>query len=365
MIDPDRFARRGRGAVSTRAGRFEPRQLESVDDGWGTLAEALADPLARRGPRTTITPEHPKTIIRSNDSPDVGFDRSINPYQGCEHGCIYCYARPTHTYLGLGAGLDFETKLFSKPDAASLLRRELSKPGYEPKTIVLGTNTDCYQPAERALRITRGLLEVLEETGHPIGVITKSRGVVRDGDVLARMAKRGLARVAVSVTTLDPALSRTLEPRAAPPSGRLDAIRALSEAGVPVMAMVAPIIPGVTDAEIEGILQAVAEAGARSAGRILLRLPQEVGGLFEEWLAEHRPLRARHVLDLVRQCRDGALSSSAFGTRMRGTGPYADLIHRRFEVAARRHGLDGPLPALDATQFRAPVLSGGQLRLFG
>ncbi len=360
-LDPNLRLRRGRGAVSSRPGRYEPRAREAFDDGWGTLDEVRAD----GAPRTHVQPEHPRRIISRNDSPDLGFDRSLNPYQGCEHGCVYCYARPSHAYNGLGAGLDFETRIFSKPTAPALLRAELSAPGYAPETLVIGGNTDPYQPAERLLGITRGVLQVLDAFGHPTGLITKGRGILRDLDVLASMASRDLVRVAVSVTTLDPLLSRTLEPRAAPPEARLAVIRRLLEAGVPVIAMVAPVIPAVNDAEIESILAAVVDAGAQSAGYVLLRLPREVGPLMEEWLDAHLPLRRDHVLELVRQCRGGGLNQAEFGTRMRGTGPYAALIAKRVELARKRLGIMASPAPLARHHFAVPPKPGDQLPLFG
>lgn len=346
--------------MSARVGRYESAGRELFDDGWGSIEEVVEE----GGPRTHVQPEHPRKIISRNNSPDIGFDRSLNPYQGCEHGCIYCYARPSHAYNGLGAGLDFETRIFSKPSAPALLRKELSARNYRPDTLVIGGNTDPYQPVERMLGITRGVLEVLNEFGHPTGLITKGRGVLRDIDLLSSMAERNLARVAVSVTTLDPALSRRLEPRAASPAARLKVIEKLSDAGVPVVVMLAPVIPAVNDAEIESILTAVADAGARSAGYVLLRLPLEVAPLFDEWLEEHLPLRREHVLELVRQCRGGGVYQAQFGTRMRGTGAYADLIAQRFALAKRRNGF-GPIEKLSREHFAVPPKAGDQMNLFG
>jgi DNA repair photolyase len=339
---------KGRGAESNPTGRFEKRQLVPLHP------EDVADPEWMPPVlQTEVIPEATRHIITTNDSPDVSFDRSINPYKGCEHGCIYCFARPTHAYLGLSPGLDFESKIFSKPDAPALLRKELSKRGYRCEMIALGANTDPYQPVERELEITRGILEVLAEHRHPVGIITKSHLVVRDLDILGEMARESLAAVFVSITTLDPELARRMEPRAATPSRRLDAVRELSQAGVPVGVLASPMIPGLNDAELEGILEAAAAAGARSAGYVLVRLPHEVKDLFEEWIRAHYPTRADHVLHLVRECRGGALYDSTWGVRMRGTGPVAELIERRYEIATRRLGLTDR-PSLDVTRFRVP-----------
>jgi DNA repair photolyase len=345
-------ALKGRGALSNPAGRFDRTELEGVDDGW--YAEELPDSIA-----VTVEIDHARTVISTNDSPDVGFDYSINPYRGCEHGCIYCYARPSHAYLGLSPGLDFETRLFYKPDAASLLRKELSRPGYVCKPIMLGANTDPYQPVEKRLGVTRSILEVLAEHHHPVSVITKSALVVRDLDLLAPMARERLAGVAVSVTTLDPEVKRTLEPRTAAPAARLRAIRALTEAGVPVGVMVAPVIPAITDHELEAILEAAAEAGAKCAGYVLLRLPYEVKDLFREWLTEHHPLRAKHVMSLVNDLRGGRDNDPNFGSRMRGTGPLAELLRKRFTVACRRLGLNSLRTFdFDTTRFMPPRRAG-------
>ncbi len=366
-------ARKGRGAVSNPAGRFEKFHADPFDDGWGEAGggEAGDAPPARA---TTVTPEITRAIITTNDSPDVPFDRSINPYKGCEHGCIYCYARATHSYLGLSPGLDFETKLFSKPDAARLLREALADPSYRCEMIALGSNTDPYQPIERDLRITRGILEVLAEHDHPVGIVTKSNLVLRDLDLLAPMAAKRLAHVFLSVTTLDRELARRMEPRAPTPERRLEALRALREAGVPCGVLAAPMIPGLNDAELERILEAAADAGARWAGYVLLRLPNEVKDLFAEWLEAQYPLRAAHVLGLVRATRGGKLNEPAFGSRMRGTGEYAELLRRRFAVTARRLGLDGRPEPLVTTRFRAAAArsasapassrAGSALRLF-
>ena len=307
--------------------------------------------------------EKPRTIITRNESPDISFDRSINPYRGCEHGCVYCFARPTHAYMGLSPGLDFESKLFAKPDAARLLEKELAKEGYQPRTIAIGTNTDPYQPIEKQYRIMREVLEVLEAHGHPVGIVTKSALVVRDIDILSRMAERGLAKVALSVTTLDRHLARNMEPRAATPTKRLEAIRQLTEAGIPTSVMVAPIIPGLTDQEIERILDSARNAGAREAGYVLLRLPLEVAPIFKDWLLRHYPDRYRHVMSLVRSMRDGKDYDSEWGKRMKGSGPYAWQIGRRFEIAARKLGLNVEKRPLRTDLFVAPERAGKQLML--
>ncbi len=354
---------RGRGALSNPANRFENRSLEPFDDGWATL-DGLTDlpPLP-----TTLTRDSSRTAIAWNNSPDIGFDRSINPYRGCEHGCVYCYARPSHAYLGYSAGLDFETKLVFKPDIGALLERELRKPGYECRPIALGSNTDPYQPVERTLKLTRTVLEVLERHGHPASIVTKSAGVLRDLDILQRMAARGLIRVFLSVTTLDAALARRMEPRAATPERRLAAIAALSQAGVPAAVLAAPMIPGLNDCELERILERASRAGARHAGYVLLRLPHELRGMFEAWLAEHYPDRARHVLSLIRETRGGALNDSQFGTRFEGKGVYADLLAKRFARAARQWGFE-ERSALETRHFTVPSsaspASAPQLSLF-
>jgi len=345
--------RRGRGAVSNPAVRFESTSRDSFDDGWGGI-EDLVDlpPLP-----TTVLRDASRSAMAWNDSPDIGFDRSLNPYRGCEHGCVYCYARPSHAYLGHSPGLDFETLLYAKPELPALLEKELRKPGYTAKPVALGANTDPYQPIERGLAITRGVLEVLERFGHPVTIVTKSAGVLRDLDILRRLASRNLVQVCLSVTTLDPALARRMEPRAATPSRRLQAVAALAQAGVPVGVLAAPMIPGINDAELESILEAGAKAGATRAGYVLLRLPLEIKQLFEEWLATHYPDRAAKVLSLVRQTRGGKLYDSRFGVRQEGTGPYADLLARRFRVATDRLGLTGTRTrqqALDCGQFRVP-----------
>ena len=348
---------KGRGAVSNAAGRFEAQSRLAVDDGWD-----IDDDLPPL--RTTVTDEATRAVLSWNSSPDIPFDRSINPYKGCEHGCVYCYARPTHAYLGLSPGLDFETRLFAKPDAAAVLTRELSRPGYRCRPVMLGGNTDPYQPIERKRRITRSILEVLSDFNHPVTIATKSALVARDIDILSAMAERGLAAVGISVTTLDRDLARKMEPRAAAPLRRLDTIRRLSDAGIPVAVMAAPMIPFLNDAELESILEAAALSGAGSATYIFLRLPLELKELFSEWLEAHAPGKARHVLNMVRESRGGRLYSSDFSTRMSGTGAYADMLARRFQLACRRLGLNrvrGALGGLDTTQFRPP--GGRQLRL--
>jgi DNA repair photolyase len=314
--------------------------------------------------RTQVTRESAKTIITRNDSPDISFDQSINPYRGCEHGCVYCFARPTHAFLGLSAGLDFETKLFSKINAASLLERELSAPSYAAKTIAIGTNTDPYQPVERKERVMRGVLEVLALAQHPVAIVTKSALILRDLDLLAPMAEKGLVKVALSVTTLDPVLARKMEPRASTPERRLDAIRQLAEANVPTAVMAAPIIPAINDSEIEAILARAQAAGAREAGYVLLRLPLEVRDLFAEWLRAHYPDKLKHVLSLMRSAREGKLYDARYGARMTGSGHYAWMIGRRFEAAAARLGLAGPRISLRKDLFQPPAREGEQLRLF-
>jgi DNA repair photolyase len=349
---------KGRGAGLNPVGRFEASQRESFDDGWGSLAELAADP----APTTQTIVDSTRSIIATNDSPDLGFDRSINPYRGCEHGCVYCYARPTHAFLGLSSGLDFETKIFIKPDAAKLLRAELARPSYRPATLALGTNTDPYQPLERQLRITREILEVLHATRHPVGIVTKSALVVRDIDLLAPMSALGLARVWLSVTTLDGDLARKLEPRAAQPARRLEAVRHLTAAGVRCGVMVAPVIPALTDHELERLVAAAADAGATSVGYTLVRLPYDVKDLMTAWLEAHYPQRAAHVLSLIRQCRDGRLNDPQFGSRFRGKGIYADLIAQRFAKAMSRHGLDRRARPQRTDLFRPPR-DDGQLAL--
>jgi DNA repair photolyase len=361
---PDR-AVKGRGAVSNRTGRYEAQERVAVADGWEHAPtpgeDDDTDPPS--SPRTTVAVDTTRTIIARNDSPDIPFDRSINPYRGCEHGCVYCFARPTHTYLGLSPGLDFETKLTMKPDAAALLEKELRNPKYRCDVMAMGTNTDPYQPVEREYRVTRQILEVLSAFNHPVSIVTKSALVTRDIDILADMAKRNLAWVALSVTTLDRELARVMEPRASTPQRRLKAIAELNAAGVPVAVMNAPIIPALNDMEMERVLAAAAAAGARSAGHVLVRLPLEIKGLFEEWLQAHFPDKAKHVLDLIRETRGGKLYQSEFGLRMKGTGPYAQLIHQRFKMACRKLGLNKGERGLDTSRFRPPPQAGDQLAL--
>ncbi|NKJ06830.1 MULTISPECIES: PA0069 family radical SAM protein [Rhizobium] len=353
-VDVER--RRGRGAGLNPSGRFEARQRETFDDGWQTLEEL--PPF-----KTEVQVEKPRTAITRNESPDIPFDRSINPYRGCEHGCIYCFARPTHAYMGLSPGLDFEAKLFAKPDAAKLLERELAKPGYKPRVIAIGTNTDPYQPIEKEWRIMRQILEVLNRANHPVAIVTKSALVMRDIDILKDMAAKNLVRVGLSVTTLDRKLARTMEPRAATPPRRLEAIQALSEAGIRTSIMVAPIIPALNDHEIERILDAGKAAGALEASYVILRLPLEVSPLFRDWLLQHYPDRYRHVMSLVRSMRGGKDYDADFGKRMKGAGPYAWQISRRFEMATRRLDLTRRNIALRDDLFVPPDGSGVQLSL--
>ncbi|TIR27183.1 MAG: PA0069 family radical SAM protein [Mesorhizobium sp.] len=353
-VRPER--NRGRSAGINPSGRFEPVSRHVFDDGWNSLEEL--PPF-----KTEVQVEKPRTIITRNESPDISFDRSINPYRGCEHGCVYCFARPTHAFMGLSPGLDFESKLFAKPDAARMLDKELSKDGYQPRTIAIGTNTDPYQPIEKQYRIMREILEVLEARGHPVGIVTKSALVTRDIDILSRMAERGLAKVALSVTTLDRMLARTMEPRASTPTKRLEAIRQLSDAGIPASVMVAPIIPGLTDQEMERILDSARAAGAREAGYVLLRLPLEVAPIFKDWLLRHYPDRYRHVMSLIRSMRDGKDYDSDWGKRMKGSGPYAWQIGRRFEIAAKRLSLNAERRSLRTDQFVAAAKATEQLML--
>ena len=350
--------RRGRGAHSNASGRYEALARVAFDDGWQNIDDL--PPF-----QTSVTVDATRKIITRNDSPDLSFDRSINPYRGCEHGCVYCFARPTHAFLGLSPGLDFESKLFMKPNAPELLERELSAPGYVPKVIAIGTNTDPYQPIERRHQIMRRILEVLERAGHPVGIVTKSDLVVRDLDILARMAKRDLVKVAISVTTLDAALARTMEPRASTPPRRLEALRRLVDAGVPASTLVAPVIPALNDAEIERILEAVAATGVRHAGYVLLRLPLEVRDLFREWLMANFPDRYRHVFKLIRDMRGGKDYDSSFGARMTGKGPVAWMIGRRFEVACERLGFNATSVKTTTAHFRRPQVASEQLSLFG
>ena len=347
---------KGRGAVANSSGRHETLKRHAEDDGWGAL-DALSPP------RTEITYERPRTIIARNDSPDIYFDRSINPYRGCEHGCVYCFARPTHANMGLSPGLDFETRLFAKKGAASLLEKELSAPRYEAKTIAMGTNTDPYQPIERTEKIMREILQVLAATNHPVGIVTKSALVLRDLDILAPMAAKGLVKVALSVTTLDPDLARRMEPRASTPERRLHAIAELTKAGVPTSVLVAPVIPAINDAEIETILTRAAAMGAREAGYVMLRLPLELRDLFQDWLAAHYPDKLRHVMTLVASMRRGKAYDSRWGERMTGTGPFAWMIGRRFEAAVARNGFSTERLKLRTDLFRRPTAKGDQLCL--
>ncbi|WP_374555228.1 PA0069 family radical SAM protein [Thermomonas sp.] len=351
---------RGRGAASRVAGRFETHAQVGEDDGWGSVYDALAEAPALR---TQVTEERARSIISRNQSPDIGFSQSVNPYRGCEHGCVYCFARPSHAYLDLSPGLDFETRLFAKTNAAELLRAELAKPGYVPAPIALGINTDGWQPIERRHGISRACLEVLRETRHPLSIVTKGSALLRDLDLLAALARDGLASVYVSVTTLDNGLSAALEPRAAAPHTRLKLIAALREAGVPVGVLVAPVIPAITDEYLERILAAAREAGAQSAGYVLLRLPHELKDVWREWLQLHYPDRAAHVMSLVRQMRGGKDYDSRFGTRLRGEGPFADLIAQRFAKASRRLGFSA-LPPLRTDLFRRPRPASPQGDLF-
>jgi DNA repair photolyase len=352
-----RERRRGRGTLSNVSGRYEPLARIAFDDGWQSLEELPAF-------ETTVSIDATRKIITRNESPDISFDRSINPYRGCEHGCVYCFARPTHAFLGLSPGLDFESKLFVKPDAPRLLERELSAPNYKPRTIAIGTNTDPYQPIERKYQVMRGILEVLERAGHPVGIVTKSALILRDLDILARMAERNLAKVALSVTTLDPELARVMEPRAATPGRRLETLRQLAAAGVPTSVMVAPVIPAINDMEIERILDAAALAGVRGAGYVLLRLPLEVRDLFVEWLKSNFPDRAAHVMKLVRDMRGGKDYDSTWGQRMTGAGPYAWMIGRRFETHCEKLGLNKHKAALTTEHFVPPRGRAEQLSLF-
>jgi DNA repair photolyase len=350
---------RGRGARSNATGRFEAQVREAFDDGW-TLEDPEPAQIA-----TTVEPEKAKVVITRNDSPDVGFSASINPYRGCEHGCIYCYARPAHAYMGLSPGLDFESKLFFKPHAARLLEAELSHPRYRPESIHIGGNTDPYQPQERKLRVTRSVMEVLVRFRHPFSVITKSALILRDLDLLAEMAAEDLVRVAISVTSVDRRLARSMEPRAATPERRIEAIRKLSEAGVPVTVMFAPCIPGLNDHEMEAVLERAAAAGARGAGYVALRLPREIKDLFREWLETDHPDRARRVMSLVRQMRGGKDYDSQWGSRMTGQGPIAELMATRFHAAKKRYGLDMAWGSMDVGKFRVPPRAGDQIDLFG
>lgn len=352
-----REARKGRGAASNRAGRYERHSGEAYDDGWGSLEEPL-DKL-----QTIVQTDHSRTAITRNTSPDLGFDRSINAYRGCEHGCAYCFARPTHAFLGLSPGQDFESRIFAKHDAPAQLARELSNPKYQCRMIAIGTNTDPYQPTERRLEITRGILSVLSQYEHPVGIVTKSALVTRDIDILASMARRNLVKVVLSVTTLDSELARRLEPRAATPAKRLAAIRDLSAAGIPTGVNFAPVIPALNESELEGVLEAAAAAGACEAGYILLRLPLEIKELFKEWLLLHVPKRANHVMNRIRDMHAGQLYRAGFGVRQTGSGPSAELLAQRFRLAKKRNGLNNPALRLDSSRFCPPPKQGDQLTL--
>ena len=355
LVDAER--RRGRGARSNEVGRFELQARQSFDDGWEGLGELAPF-------KTEVYHETAKSIIASNDSPDISFDQSINPYRGCEHGCIYCFARPTHCYLGHSAGLDFETKLYAKVNAAALLEQELAQPRYVPKVIALGAVTDPYQPIEREHRLTRSLLEVLDRASHPVGIVTKSALVLRDIDVLARLAQRDLVKVAISVTTLDRQIARKMEPRAATPGKRIEAIAGLAAAGVPVAVMVAPIVPALNDSEIESILATAQRAGASEAGYVLLRLPLELKNLFREWLVSEFPERAQRVINLLRSMHGGKDYTPEWRTRQRGKGPYADQIALRFRLAVSRLGLNERNLKLRTDLFQRPPGKKDQLSLF-
>ncbi len=352
-------AHKGRGAALNPEGRFERENREPFDDGWGDTLP-VDEPVR---PQTMVTAERVKSIVSRNDSPDIPFTCSINPYRGCEHGCIYCYARPSHAYLNLSPGLDFETRLFAKVNAAERLREELSRPGYVCSTISIGANTDPYQPVEREWKITRSILEVMAACNHPVGIVTKNALVERDLDILAPMAQKGLVKVYISVTTLDHELARRMEPRASAPARRIEAIRRLSQAGVPAGVMVAPVVPFLTDSATEHILEAARDAGAQSAGYVLMRLPYEVKDLFKNWLMQHYPLKAAHVMSRVQQMRGGRENDPEFGSRMRGNGEFADLLRKRFEKACARLGLNEHRRDLDTTQFRPPRID-GQMDLF-
>lgn len=353
----ERGEQRGRGAVSNQSGRFEPETRQAFDDGWDTVEETAARL------ETTLTQESARTIITFNKSPDISFDRTINPYRGCEHGCIYCFARPSHAYGGLSAGLDFESRLFFKPNAPELLKRELSRPGYRPRPIALGMNTDAFQPVERDTGLTRDVLKILLACQHPVSLLTKSSLIERDMDIIGPMARMGLARVGVSITTLDRTLARKMEPRAATPARRLQTIRALSDAGIPVTVMTAPIIPGLTDHEIENLLEAAAQHGATGAGYVILRLPYEIKDLFHEWLVTHVPDRAAKVINTIRDMRGGKDYDARWFERGSGRGPVAQLIMQRFVRETHRLGLDTPRAALRTDLFRPPAAMDDQLEL--
>ncbi|VVE04844.1 DNA repair photolyase [Pandoraea communis] len=361
MTSLRRGLRKGRGALSNIESRFDNWNRAPDDDG---LAAILALEGERPAPKTTVAFEDAKSIISRNQSPDLPFNQSINAYRGCEHGCSYCFARPTHAYLGLSPGLDFETKLIAKPNAAALLEKELSKRTYIPSVIALGTNTDPYQPIEREHQLTRRILEVLEAFNHPVAITTKSHLVTRDIDILSRMAEKGLARVYLSVTTLDAELARKMEPRASTPSRRVDAIRLLTAAGIPAGVLAAPMIPALNDHELENILSATANAGASAAAYVLLRLPLEVHDIFIEWLEQHYPGRKNHVLSIIESMRDGKHYDAEFGRRMRGTGIFSELIAKRFELACKRLGLNQERSKLRTDLFQVPIKPSAQGSLF-
>jgi DNA repair photolyase len=362
MLRTDASAIKGRGSASYVVGRYEVTSAHAEDDGWGSLhARDDNDPAPH--PDTRVREERARSIVSRNDSPDIGFSQSVNPYRGCEHGCVYCFARPSHAYLNLSPGLDFETRLFAKTNAAERLRAEFARPKYRCAPIALGINTDAYQPIERRYRITRELIEVMAECRHPFSLVTKNALVVRDLDLLAPLAEQRLVTVYFSVTTLDNHLSAKMEPRASAPHSRLKAMRRLADAGVPVGVLAAPMIPMVNDSELEAILEAAREAGARAAGYVLLRLPHELKDVWREWLQLHYPDRANHVMSLVRQMRGGRDYDSTFGRRMRGEGPFADLLAMRFAKAYRRLGF-GRMPPLETSLFRPPRLASPQAELF-
>jgi DNA repair photolyase len=390
-ITTDRRLLRGRGALSNAVGRYETQKRVLIDDGWDRSigqekcgAKRSGFPSGRAtnhnddgwddgwreddgappALRTEVIVDATRSIIARNTSPDISFDRSINPYRGCEHGCIYCFARPTHAYLGMSPGADFESRLFAKPNAAALLAKELSAPGYVPRTMAIGTNTDPYQPIEKKMRIMRSILEVLRDFRHPVGIVTKSPLIMRDIDILSDMARDGLAKAALSVTTLDRRLARSMEPRAGTPGRRLQAIKALSDAGIPTAVMFAPAIPALNDGEMESVLAAAVEHGATSAGYVLLRLPLEIKDLFREWLEANEPGRAKHVMSLIRSMRGGKDYDAQWNTRMRGTGPYAEMMARRFHMAVKRLGLNTDRRLLTTAKFRKPPRAGDQLSLF-
>ena len=353
-------AQKGRGAVSNPKNRLDNEERVPEGDGWWKLEDDLLGKF-----ETQLRPDTSKTIISHNTSPDIPFDRSINPYKGCEHGCVYCYARPTHSYLGMSPGLDFETKIFFKENAAVLLERELRRQGYECKPIALGVNTDAYQPAEKELKITRSILEVLSAYNHPVSIITKSSRILNDLDILAPMGQKSLVHVMISVTTLDPNLARSMEPRASRPANRLATLKMLNEAGVPTGVLASPMIPAINDNELEAILEASAEIGAVQAGYLLLRLPFELKQLFRDWLRVHFPDRENRVLSLIRQCREGSLNTAGFGVRMRGTGPYAEILNKRYKLACRRLKLNQRDEKWDfnCSLFKPPLRVGDQMKL--